>query len=109
MLSVVKCLKAMSLITHASSKLRDLNYDSFCIENDACDFFLLNKCRFETIWSGNVVHELQGDPFALGPPFCRTYNTTPSVSNCLAMHDVIHASWITIHLGSCGHLMVEGH
>jgi hypothetical protein len=31
-LSVVDCSKAMSLVAHANSKLRDLNYDSFCIE-----------------------------------------------------------------------------
>ncbi len=36
MLNVVDCLKAMSLIMHGISKLRDLNYDSFCIEIVPC-------------------------------------------------------------------------
>jgi hypothetical protein len=31
-LSVVDYLRAMSLATHASSELRDLNYDSLCIK-----------------------------------------------------------------------------
>jgi hypothetical protein len=36
MLSVVDWLWAMSFITHVSSKLRDLNYDNFRIENVHC-------------------------------------------------------------------------
>jgi hypothetical protein len=33
MFSVIDCLNAMSLVTHVSSKFKDLNYDKFCIEN----------------------------------------------------------------------------
>jgi hypothetical protein len=126
-LSVDDYFIAMSFNMHVSSKLKDLNYDSFCIEivpcipptfngdvlfelpppvspnshygqmqgmdkkhdghvwykvkmtniknnfnlnfqrasylghlqyrNDAYDFLLLNKCRNEIVWSGNVVHK----------------------------------------------------
>ncbi len=49
MLSVVECLKAMSLIAHASSKLRDLNYNSFCIEIVPC---------IPTTFNGDVLFEL---------------------------------------------------
>ncbi len=36
MLSVVDCFRVMSFATHASSKLKDLNYDKFCIKNVHC-------------------------------------------------------------------------
>ncbi len=36
MLNFVDCLRAMSLATHARSKLRDLNYDNLCINIVPC-------------------------------------------------------------------------
>jgi hypothetical protein len=32
--------------------------------NDGCDFFLPNKCRNETTWISDVIHNLQGGHFA---------------------------------------------
>jgi hypothetical protein len=48
-LSVVDYLKAMSLVAHANSELRDLNYDSFNIEIVPCIF---------TTFNGDVLFEL---------------------------------------------------
>jgi hypothetical protein len=47
-LSVVHYLKAMSLATHASSKLRNLNYDKFRIEIFCC---------IPTTFNGDVLFE----------------------------------------------------
>jgi hypothetical protein len=47
-LNVVDYLKAMSLTAHANSKLRDLNYDSFCIEIVPC---------IPTTFNGDVLFE----------------------------------------------------
>ncbi len=49
MLSVVDCLKTMSLAAHASFELRNLNYDSFCIEIVPCIL---------TTFNGDVLFEL---------------------------------------------------
>jgi hypothetical protein len=52
MLSVVDYFRTMSLTMHASSELRDLNYDSFRIEIVPC---------ISTTFNGDVLFEL--------PPF----------------------------------------
>ncbi len=49
MLSVVDCLRAMSLVAHANSKLKDLNYDIFRIEIVPCIL---------TTFNGDVLFEL---------------------------------------------------
>jgi hypothetical protein len=49
MLSVVDCLKKMSLVAHASFELKDLNYDGFCIEIVPC---------IPTTFNGDVLFEL---------------------------------------------------
>ncbi len=54
--------------------------------NDGCDFFLLNECRNETTWIGEVVHDLQGGFFADSPPFCKMCNNTPFYVNLCATH-----------------------
>jgi len=84
-------------------------------QNDVYDFVLLNTCKNETIWSGDVVHKLQGDHFALGLPFYRTCNITPPpyVKLCQAhMYYVVHKQnnliRISIHLGTHDHLMAKG-
>jgi hypothetical protein len=59
--------------------------------NDVCNFFL-NKCRNKIVWNGDIVHELQKYRFALGLPFCRTYNIAPLfVKLCLTcMYYIMH-------------------
>jgi len=49
LLSVIDYLWAMSFVVHASSELRNLNYDNFCIENVHC---ILSR------FSGDVLFEL---------------------------------------------------
>jgi hypothetical protein len=49
LLSVVNYFRAMLLATHASSELRDLNYDNFCIEN---------VYYIRTTFNGDVLFEL---------------------------------------------------
>jgi len=48
-LSVIDYFKAMSFVTHVSSKLRNLNYDKFHIENVHC---------IPTTFNGDVLFEL---------------------------------------------------
>jgi hypothetical protein len=48
-LNVIDCLKAILFITHASSKLKDLNYDKFHIEIVHCIL---------TTFNGDVLFEL---------------------------------------------------
>ncbi len=50
MLNVVDCFRAMSFVAHASSKLRDLNYDNFRIENVRCIPTTFNDVLFE-LWA----------------------------------------------------------
>jgi hypothetical protein len=49
MLNVVDCFQVMSFTTHANSKLRDLNYDNF---------HLNNVCCISTTFNGDVLFEL---------------------------------------------------
>ncbi len=50
MLSVVDCLRAMSFVTHVSFELKDLNYDSFCIQIVPC---------IPTTFNGDILFELR--------------------------------------------------
>ncbi len=61
-------------------------------QNDGYDFFLLNKCTHEIAWIGDIVHDLQGGRFALGPPFCKIYNTALLCVNLCAvrMYYIMH-------------------
>jgi hypothetical protein len=47
-LSAVDCFRALSFATHASFKLKDLNYDNFHIENNRC---------ISTTFNGDVLFE----------------------------------------------------
>jgi hypothetical protein len=75
----------------------------------------LNKCRNETTWIGDVVHNLQGGHFAPGPPFSKICNNATFYVNLGAarMYYVIYKLEnlirTTIHLGTHDHSVVEVH
>ncbi len=70
MLSVVECLRAMSFAMHASSKLRDLNYDSLCIEIVLCIL---------TTFNGDVLFKL--------PPFNSPNSHSSQMQGMNKKHD----------------------
>jgi hypothetical protein len=55
MLNVVDYFQGMSFVAHVSSKLKDLNYDNFRIENFCC---------IPTTFNGDVLFEI--------PPICQS-------------------------------------
>jgi hypothetical protein len=75
MLNVLDYFWAMSFSTHASSELRDLNYDKFCIESVHCIL---------TSFNDDVLFELP----LLAVPMVTMGRSKTWTRNMMAMHSV---------------------
>ncbi len=49
-------------------------------------FFFFNRYKNKIAWSGDIAHDLKGDCFAPGSPFCKVCNSAPLCVNLCVTH-----------------------